>query len=208
MARPDQLLAKGNSLMANSFDRRSFLRYSMMAGGAAGAVGLTGALSACSSGGSASGGGTTSTNPKVQLSWQKNIEFAGEYFAIENGYYAAEGLGTPELITGGGAGTGVETGLTSNKVWIGMSAPAADRAGHPAGRRADDGGGDLPAQPVLHRVLGRQTDPQSRGDEGSQDRRPGLQRERLQGAAHRQQHDRGRRPEDHRPVRPDATEER
>lgn len=105
--------------MAYTFDRRSFLRYSMIAGGAVGSAGL---LAACSSGGSDSNGSST-TNPKVQLSWQKNIEFAGEYFAIENGYYEAAGLGTPELITGGGPGTGVETGLTANKVWIGMSAP-------------------------------------------------------------------------------------
>ena len=105
--------------MAYTFDRRSFLRYSLIAGGA---VGSASVLAACSSGSSDSGGGST-TNPKVQLSWQKNIEFAGEYFAIENGYYEAAGLGTPELITGGGPGTGVETGLTSNKVWIGMTAP-------------------------------------------------------------------------------------
>ncbi|AZG47461.1 ABC transporter substrate-binding protein [Gordonia insulae] len=106
-----------------AFDRRSFLRYSMMAGGAAGTLGLTGALAACSSGSSDSGGGASSTNPKVQLSWQKNIEFAGEYWALEKGYYEQAGVGTPELLTGGGAGTGVETGLTSNKVWIGMTAP-------------------------------------------------------------------------------------
>ena len=105
--------------MAYTFDRRSFLRYSLIAGGA---VGSASVLAACSSGSSDSGGDST-TNPKVQLSWQKNIEFAGEYFAIENGYYEAAGLGTPELITGGGPGTGVETGLTSNKVWIGMTAP-------------------------------------------------------------------------------------
>ncbi|MCZ4553521.1 ABC transporter substrate-binding protein [Williamsia sp. 1138] len=105
--------------MAYTFDRRSFLRYSMIAGGA---VGSASVLAACSSGSSDSGG-ASATNPKVQLSWQKNIEFAGEYFALENGYYEAAGLGTPELITGGGPGTGVETGLTSNKVWIGMTAP-------------------------------------------------------------------------------------
>ncbi|MFT4042841.1 MAG: ABC transporter substrate-binding protein [Gordonia sp. (in: high G+C Gram-positive bacteria)] len=105
-------------------DRRSFLRYSLMAGGAAGALGVTGALAACSSGnGSGGGAGTSSTNPKVQLSWLKNIEFAGEYWAVEKGYFKQAGLGTPDLITGGGAGTGVETGLTSNKVWIGFSAP-------------------------------------------------------------------------------------
>ncbi|MEP9391884.1 ABC transporter substrate-binding protein [Gordonia sp. VNQ95] len=107
---------------ARGFDRRSFLRYSLMAGGAAGALGVTGALSACSSG-SSDTGGASSTNPKVQLSWQKNIEFAGEYWALEKGYFEQAGLGTPELLTGGGAGTGVETGLTSNKVWIGMTAP-------------------------------------------------------------------------------------
>ncbi len=105
--------------MAYTLDRRSFLRYSLIAGGA---VGSTTVLAACSSGSSDSSGDST-TNPKVQLSWQKNIEFAGEYFAIENGYYEAAGLGTPDLITGGGPGTGVETGLTSNKVWIGMTAP-------------------------------------------------------------------------------------
>ncbi|GAB89054.1 ABC transporter substrate-binding protein [Gordonia rhizosphera] len=111
-----------NSSRRTAFDRRSFLRYTMLAGGAAGTLGLTGALAACSSGSDDSGGAAT-TNPKVQLSWQKNIEFAGEYWALEKGYYEAAGVGTPELLTGGGAGTGVETGLTSNKVWIGMTAP-------------------------------------------------------------------------------------
>ncbi|WP_461665567.1 ABC transporter substrate-binding protein [Gordonia sputi] len=111
-----------NSVRSGGLDRRAFLRYSLLAGGAAGALGVSGALAACSSGGSSSGG-ASSDNPKVQLSWQKNIEFAGEYWALEKGYYKAGGLGTPELITGGGAGTGVETGLTSNKVWIGTTAP-------------------------------------------------------------------------------------
>lgn len=109
-------------IRGNGFDRRSFLRYTLMAGGAAGTLGAAGVLSACSSGGSG-GDGASSTNPKVQLSWQKNIEFAGEYWALEKGYYQQAGVGTPELLTGGGAGTGVETGLTSNKVWIGMTAP-------------------------------------------------------------------------------------
>ncbi|GAA1456678.1 ABC transporter substrate-binding protein [Williamsia maris] len=105
--------------MTHTFDRRSFLRYSLIAGGAVGTVGGAGVLAACSSGSSSS----SSDGVKVQLSWIKNIEFAGEYHALSNGYYKAAGLSDPELITGGGAGTGVETGLTSNKVWIGMTAP-------------------------------------------------------------------------------------
>ncbi|WHU46255.1 ABC transporter substrate-binding protein [Gordonia sp. L191] len=113
---------RGTAGRSAGFDRRSFLRYTLMAGGAAGALGAAGVLSACSSG-SSGGNGASSTNPKVQLSWQKNIEFAGEYWALEKGYYQKAGVGTPELLTGGGAGTGVETGLTSNKVWIGMTAP-------------------------------------------------------------------------------------
>jgi ABC-type nitrate/sulfonate/bicarbonate transport system substrate-binding protein len=91
----------------------------MLAGGAAGALGASGVLAACSSGSSSSSGAE-----KVQLSWIKNIEFAGEYHALDKGYYKAAGFTPdPELVTGGGAGTGVETGLTSNKVWTGMTAP-------------------------------------------------------------------------------------
>ncbi|GAB2663495.1 hypothetical protein GCM10027169_27430 [Gordonia jinhuaensis] len=110
--------------MAMTFDRRSFLRYSMIGGAAAGTLGASGLLAACSSGGSSSSGsGSEATNPKVQLSWEKNVEFAGEYMAIENGHFKNAGVGTPELIAGGGSGTGVETGLTANKIWIGTSAP-------------------------------------------------------------------------------------
>ena len=86
-----------NSLRSGGLDRRSFLRYTLLAGGAAGALGVSGALAACSSG-SDSSSGASSTDPKVQLSWQKNIEFAGEYWALEKGYYKDGGLGTPQLI--------------------------------------------------------------------------------------------------------------
>lgn len=36
----------------------------------------------------------------VQLSWIKNAEFAGEYFAIENGYYEEAGFSSTNLIAG------------------------------------------------------------------------------------------------------------
>jgi ABC-type nitrate/sulfonate/bicarbonate transport system substrate-binding protein len=112
--------------MTQNFDRRSFFRYSALAGVA---VGGTAVLAACSSGGDSSSAGGTSDDGStygtvaVQLSWIKNIEFAGEYFAIEKGYYKDAGFGNVDLIAGGAAGTGVEAGLDTGKVWIGMSAP-------------------------------------------------------------------------------------
>lgn len=109
-----------------SFDRRHFLRYSGIAGLAAGG-GLV--LAACggaeSSGaaGRASEDGSKYGTVDVQLSWIKNIEFAGEYFAVEKGYFGDAGFGAVNLVAGGAAGTGVEAGLDTGKVWIGMSAP-------------------------------------------------------------------------------------
>ncbi|GAB2663502.1 ABC transporter substrate-binding protein [Gordonia jinhuaensis] len=108
--------------MTSALSRRSFLRNSMIGGAAVGTLGASGLLAACSSGGSSSSA-TSSTDPKVQLVWEKNVEFAGEYMALENGHYKAAGLGTPQLIAGGGSGTGTETGLSANKVWIGISHP-------------------------------------------------------------------------------------
>ena len=41
-----------------------------------------------------------SSRLSVQLSWIKNAEFAGEYFADTNGYYAEAGFGSVDLIAG------------------------------------------------------------------------------------------------------------
>ncbi|MFM1846893.1 MAG: hypothetical protein RL417_367 [Pseudomonadota bacterium] len=41
-----------------------------------------------------------SSRLSVQLSWIKNSEFAGEYFADTNGYYAEAGFGSVNLISG------------------------------------------------------------------------------------------------------------
>ncbi|MBJ8342164.1 ABC transporter substrate-binding protein [Antrihabitans sp. YC3-6] len=106
-------------------DRRTFFRYSAFAGVA---VGGTALLAACGSDSSDSSGGTTDDGSKygtvaVQLSWIKNIEFAGEYFALEKGYYKDAGFGNVNLIAGGAAGTGIEAGLDTGKIWIGLSAP-------------------------------------------------------------------------------------
>lgn len=108
-----------------SLGRRSFLRYAGISGLALGATGL---VAACGSSSSGSGNGSTADGSKygtvaVQLSWLKNIEFAGEYFADAKGYYKDAGFGSVNLVAGGAASTSVEAGLGTGKIWIGMSAP-------------------------------------------------------------------------------------
>lgn len=117
-------------------DRRSLLR---LGGAGAGALGATALLAACGGGagsgssasGSSSAGAAKTAAPgslgdiAVQLSWIKNIEFAGEYFATENGYYTKAGFGTVNLLAGGGGGTTAEEILISGKAQVGLSAPIA-----------------------------------------------------------------------------------
>lgn len=113
------------SSFGTNLNRRSFLRYSALTGAALGGAGL---LAACGSDSSSSSGGTTQDGSKygtvaVQLSWIKNIEFAGEYFADSRGYFRDAEFGAVDLIAGGAASTSVEAGLDTGKVWIGLSAP-------------------------------------------------------------------------------------
>jgi ABC-type nitrate/sulfonate/bicarbonate transport system substrate-binding protein len=61
---------------------------------AAAAIGLVTLLSACSGASTAAedAGESDHGDIKLQLSWIKNEEFAGEYFAAKNGYYADAGF--------------------------------------------------------------------------------------------------------------------
>ncbi|MCC3265541.1 ABC transporter substrate-binding protein [Arthrobacter gengyunqii] len=59
----------------------------------------------------------------VNLSWIKNAEFAGEYFADANGYYTEEGFSELNLIAGGPGGTSTETMLLSGGALVGTSSP-------------------------------------------------------------------------------------
>ena len=59
----------------------------------------------------------------VQLSWIKNIEFAGEYFADQKGYYKSAGFSGVTLIAGGAAGTSAESAVATNKALVGLSSP-------------------------------------------------------------------------------------
>jgi ABC-type nitrate/sulfonate/bicarbonate transport system substrate-binding protein len=86
------------------------------------------ALVACGSDGSsatpaASGAKASFGDIAIQLSWIKNIEFAGEYFATTKGYYTAAGFSKVDLLAGGAAGTSAESALATGKAFVGLSAP-------------------------------------------------------------------------------------
>ncbi len=96
----------------------------------AGGLALAGTplLAACgsSSSGSTSSGGSSSKSfgtIAVQLSWIKNIEFAGEFYATTKGYYTAAGFSSVNLLAGGAAGTSAESALATGKAFVGLSSP-------------------------------------------------------------------------------------
>jgi ABC-type nitrate/sulfonate/bicarbonate transport system substrate-binding protein len=59
----------------------------------------------------------------VNLSWIKNAEFAGEYFADSKGYYEEAGFDSVNLIAGGPGGTSTETMVLSGSALVGTSSP-------------------------------------------------------------------------------------
>jgi ABC-type nitrate/sulfonate/bicarbonate transport system substrate-binding protein len=104
---------------ASALGRRAFLRL-----GGAGAVALGAAplLTACGGSSDASTAKDFGT-ASVQLSWIKNIEFSGEYFADRKGYYKAAGFSGANLIAGGSAGTSAEAAVATGKALVGLSSP-------------------------------------------------------------------------------------
>lgn len=113
--------------LAEKMDRRAFFR---LGGSAALVVGTTAVLAACSSSspssktssGGAAAAGSLGTIA-VQLSWIKNIEFAGEYFATEKGYYTKAGFQAVTLNAGGGQTT-AEEAILSGQALVGLSSVA------------------------------------------------------------------------------------
>jgi ABC-type nitrate/sulfonate/bicarbonate transport system substrate-binding protein len=99
--------------------RRRFLR---LGGYGAAALGAGGLLAACGGGG-ASGGSSGYGTAGIQLSWIKNIEFAGEYFADAKGYYRQAGFSGVDLTAGGSAGTSAEAAVATGKALMGLSSP-------------------------------------------------------------------------------------
>ncbi|WP_228514616.1 ABC transporter substrate-binding protein [Frondihabitans sp. VKM Ac-2883] len=113
-------------VLKKDYDRRGFLRL----GGSVGlVVGTTALLAACStdSGSSPKSSGAAAAGSlgtiAVQLSWIKNIEFAGEYFATEKGYYTKAGFDAVTLLAGGGQ-TGAEEALLAGQALVGLSSPS------------------------------------------------------------------------------------
>ena len=98
--------------MAQKLNRRAFLGRSMTGAAGLAVIGVGGSslLAACgsdsdssssSSGTSGSGGSGDLGTLDFQLSWIKNVEFAGNYIADTNGYYADAGFSSVNLMAGG-----------------------------------------------------------------------------------------------------------
>jgi ABC-type nitrate/sulfonate/bicarbonate transport system substrate-binding protein len=108
------------NLGAAGLSRRSLLQFAAL--GAA----LPAGLSACGSSSSAVSSGASGSSfgdIAIQLSWIKNIEFAGEFYATTKGYYSAAGFSSVNLIAGGSAGTSAESAVASGKAFCGLSSP-------------------------------------------------------------------------------------
>ena len=109
--------------------RRAFLR---MAGIGVAGVGLVACTSGTTTSNSSSAvessaGVATEIDPgsygniSMQLSWIKNIEFAGEYFADSRGYYIDAGFSAVDLVTG--PVESADALVAAGGITIGLSAP-------------------------------------------------------------------------------------
>ncbi len=116
--------------MPSQFDRRVFLRRGVT--GAAGLVVVGGPLSALlaacgsdddsSSSDTSSGGAVDFGTLDFQLSWIKNVEFAGEYIADTKGYFTDAGFSGVNLISGG-ANVTQDAVVNSGTAFVCYSAP-------------------------------------------------------------------------------------
>jgi ABC-type nitrate/sulfonate/bicarbonate transport system substrate-binding protein len=112
-----------NDLSAARLSRRSMLQLAALGIAAPSVLSACGSSSSSGASGSSSGSGFGSIG--IQLSWIKNIEFAGEYFATTKGYYTAAGFSSVDLIAGGSAGTSAESAVAAGKAFVGLSSPGA-----------------------------------------------------------------------------------
>lgn len=91
------------------------------------------ALAGCSSASptpSASGAPASFGDISVQLSWIKNSEFAGEYYALDNGYFTDGGFGQVDLVSGPDTGVAkLDSGAVQFALSDAASIGAADADG-------------------------------------------------------------------------------
>ncbi len=115
--------------LLNSTSRRAVF------GLATAAVVTTTLLAGCASGTPSPTGTTPGAAPdfgaiNVQLSWIKNSEFAGEYYALDNGYYTAAGFGDVTLTSGPSTGASeLDSGKAQFALSDAASVAAADADG-------------------------------------------------------------------------------
>ena len=140
-------MTDATQLGTNPLDRRSFLRRGALGGAGVallGAGGMSALLAACGSSSSKSSGTTAAAgstgakslgNLTFQLSWIKNVEFAGEYIADTNGYYTKQGFSSVNLLSGGPT-VQQDAVVASGKALVCISAPDITSA-------AINNGGDL-----------------------------------------------------------------
>ena len=80
-------------------------------------------VTACGGNAEAGSGDAEYGTLDLNLSWIKNAEFAGEYFADASGYYKDAGFSEVNLIAGGPGGTSTETMVLSGGALVGTSSP-------------------------------------------------------------------------------------
>lgn len=114
-------------VLKKDLDRRAFFRLGGTVGLVAGTTALLAACSTDSTAGTSKSSGAAAAGSlgtiAVQLSWIKNIEFAGEYFATEKKYYTKAGFKEVTLLAGGGQ-TGAEAALLAGQALVGLSSPS------------------------------------------------------------------------------------
>jgi ABC-type nitrate/sulfonate/bicarbonate transport system substrate-binding protein len=115
--------------VTNKLDRRAFLRTGALGAGGVVLLGGSPRLPACgddddteAAGSSGGSGGPDFGTLDYQLSWIKNVEFAGQYIADTNGYYRDEGFESVNFIAGGPNVT-QDTVVASGDAFVGISGP-------------------------------------------------------------------------------------
>lgn len=110
--------------MSSTFNRRMFLGSSARAAAGLAVLGTSASLlAACGNDDkSSSGSGSDLGALNYQLSWIKNVEFAGQYVADTNGYYTKAGFSSVNLMAGG-PNVSQDAVVAAGKALCGISSP-------------------------------------------------------------------------------------